>query len=160
VTFDPMLTKSKPPQPMRRKDFADRLRGNFAAIWVDRIASWGTFPLECMASGTIPICLKPDITPEYILERDENDEVSKIAEGAGVWTDNFYDLPVLVGEVLLKYLDDSIDDGLYDSMEAIASKYTQENSEKELSVVYQELVNERIGVLKNAVGSATDTPKE
>jgi hypothetical protein len=160
VTFDPMVTNSKPPKPMRRKDFADRLRGNFAAIWVDRIASWGTFPLECMASGTIPICLKPDITPEYILERDEKDEVTKIADGAGVWTDNFYDLPVLIGEVLLKFLDDSIDDSLYDSMEKIASKYTQENSEKELTGVYQELVNERIVFLKNAFESQTDTPKQ
>lgn len=160
VTFDPMLTKSKPPQPMRRKDFADRLRGNFAAVWVDRIASLGTFPLECMASGTIPICLKPDITPEYILERDEKGEATKIVEGAGVWTDNFYDLPVLIGEVILKYLDDSIDDSLYASMEAIASKYTQDNSEKELSDVYQELVNERITTLKGAVESSTDTPQE
>ena len=160
VTFDPMVTKSKPPKPMRRKDFADRLRGNFAAVWVDRIASWGTFPLECMASGTIPICLKPDITPEYILERDKDDKPIKITEGAGVWTDNFYDIPVLIGEVLLKYLDDSINDTLYASMEAIASKYTQENSEKELSNVYQELVNERITALKNAVEPSTDVSQK
>jgi len=84
VTFDPMVTKSKPPQPMRRVDFAKRLRENFAAIWIDRIASFGTFPLECMKSGTIPICLKPDIMPEYMIERDENGVAIKVVEGAGV----------------------------------------------------------------------------
>ena len=93
VTFDPMVTKSKPPQPMRRVDFAKRLQGNFAAVWIDRIASFGTFPLECMKSGTIPICLKPDIMPDYMIERDENNVPIKAVEGAGVWTDNYYDLP-------------------------------------------------------------------
>jgi hypothetical protein len=66
VTFDPMLTKSKPPQQMRRVDFAKRLKENFAAVWIDRISSFGTFPLECMKAGVIPICLRPDLLPEYM----------------------------------------------------------------------------------------------
>ena len=153
VTFDPMLTKSKPPQQMRRVDFAKRLQGNFAAVWVDRIASFGTFPLECMKSGVIPICLKPDITPEYILERTSGDtgQVIKIADGAGVWTDNFYDLPVLVGEVLVKFLDDAISPDLYTSMEKIAEKYTQENSEKQLADIYQGFINQRIALFQGAL---------
>jgi len=153
VTFDPMLTKSKPPQQMRRVDFAKRLQGNFAAVWVDRIASFGTFPLECMKSGVIPICLKPDITPEYILERTSGDtgQVIKIADGAGVWTDNFYDLPVLVGEVLVKFLDDAISPDLYTSMEKIAEKYTQENSEKQLADIYQGFINQRITLFQGAL---------
>jgi len=153
VTFDPMVTKSKPPQQMRRVDFAKRLQGNFAAVWVDRIASFGTFPLECMKSGVIPICLKPDITPEYILERTSGDtgQVIKIADGAGVWTDNFYDLPVLVGEVLVKFLDDAISPDLYTSMEKIAEKYTQENSEKQLADIYQGFINQRIALFQGAL---------
>ena len=160
VTFDPMLTKSKPPQPMRRKDFADRLRGNFAAIWVDRISSWGTFPLECMKSGVIPICLKPDITPEYILDRGEDGEVSGITENSGIWTDNFYDLPVLVGEVLIKFLDDNIGDELYDGMEELASEFTAEKAEKELVAAYTKIITDRMAVFTTAIESATDTPKE
>jgi len=151
VTFDPMLTKSKPPQQMRRIDFAKRLQTNFAAIWVDRIASFGTFPLECMKSGVIPICLKPDITPEYIIERDENGEGVKIAEGAGVWTDNYYDLPVLIGEVLVKFLDDSISPDLYASMKKISEKYSQENAEKQLSDIYLGFINSRIALFQSAV---------
>lgn len=153
VTFDPMLTKSKPPQQMRRVDFAKRLQGNFAAVWIDRISSFGTFPLECMKSGVIPICLKPDITPEYILERSGtgNTTVVKIADGAGVWTDNFYDLPVLVGEVLVKFLDDAISPELYTSMEKLSEKYTQENSEKQLVEIYQGFINERIKLFEGAL---------
>lgn len=155
VTFDPMLTKSKPPQAMRRVDFAKRLQGNFAAVWIDRIASFGTFPLECMKSGVIPICLKPDVMPEYMVERDETGKVVKVVEGAGVWTENYYDLPVLIGDVLVKFLDDGISPALYESMEKIASKYNQENSEKELSVIYQEVIDQRISLFNSALTSQT-----
>ena len=151
VTFDPMVTKSKPPQPMRRVDFAKRLRENFAAIWIDRIASFGTFPLECMKSGTIPICLKPDIMPEYMIERDENGVAIKVVEGAGVWTENYYDLPVLTGDVLVKFLDDAISPELYDIMESVASKYNQTDSETRLVEIYSDLAKKRITLLEGAL---------
>ncbi len=160
VTFDPMLTKSKPPQQMRRVDFAKRLQGNFAAVWVDRISSFGTFPLECMKSGVIPICLKPDITPEYILERQGTGDttVVKIADGAGIWTENFYDLPVLIGEVLIKFLDDAISPELYTSMETLAEKYSQENSEKRLVEIYQGFIDQRISIFQSALGLLEVSP--
>jgi hypothetical protein len=151
ITFDPMLTKSKPPQAMRRVDFAKRLQGNFAAVWVDRISSFGTFPLECMKAGVIPICLKPDIMPEYMIERDEKGVATKIVEGAGIWTENFYDLPVLIGEVLVKFLDDAIKPELYESMSNVASKYSQEASEKRLNEIYSEIVNQRIALFNSAL---------
>ena len=151
VTFDPMVTKSKPPKPMRRIDFAERLRGNFAAVWVDRIASFGTFPLECMKSGTVPICLKPDIIPEYIVERDENGNPTKLVDGAGVWSDSYYDLPVLMGEVLIKFLDDNISPELYESMQNIASKYSQEESQKQLTEIYNGYINQRIALFNSAL---------
>lgn len=154
VTFDPMVTKSKPPQPMRRVDFAKRLQGNFAAVWIDRISSFGTFPLECMKSGTIPICLKPDIMPEYMIERDENGVGIKAVDGAGVWTENYYDLPVLAGDVLIKFLDDNISPDLYDAMEKIVSKYNQKDSEAKLIEIYTELTNKRISLFEMAL-----TPK-
>lgn len=160
VTFDPMLTKSKPPQAMRRVDFAKRLQGNCAAVWIDRISSFGTFPLECMKSGVVPICLKPDIIPEYLIERDENGVGVKLVEGAGVWTDNFYDLPLLTGEVLVKFLDDNIAPELYDSMAKIASKYNQEDAEKKLVEIYQGVIDQRIGLFKNAIEPVTDTPQK
>jgi len=132
-------------------DFAKRLQGNFAALWIDRIASFGTFPLECMKSGTIPICLKPDIMPEYMIERDEEGNPVKTVDGAGVWTENYYDLPVLVGEVLVKFLDDNISPELYDSMEKVASKYNQGDAETRLVEIYTKLANKRIALLESAL---------
>jgi len=146
-----MVTQSKPPQPMRRVDFAKRLRENFAAVWIDRISSFGTFPLECMKSGTIPICLKPDIMPEYMIERDEKGEPVKAIEGAGLWTDSYYDLPTLAGEVLVKFLDDNISDGAYEKMDEVVADFNQVNSEKKLVQIYTSLLSKRTALLENAV---------
>lgn len=151
VTFDPMVTKSKPAQPMRRVDFAKRLQNNFAAIWIDRISSFGTFPLECMKSGTIPICLKPDIMPEYMIERDADGAPVQAIDGAGVWTENYYDLPVLAGDVLMKFLDDSILPELYESMDKVVAKYNQADSEARLIEIYTELVGKRISLFEKSL---------
>ena len=151
VTFDPMVTKSKPPQPLRRIDFAKRLKENFAAIWIDRIASFGTFPLECMKSGTIPVCLKPDIMPEYMIERDAEGNPLKAVDGGGIWTENYYELPLLVGEVLIKFLDDSIGTELYDTMDKVVAPYTQEAAEIKLVEIYNSVVAERVKLFENAL---------
>jgi len=160
VTFDPMLTKSKPAQAMRRKDFAERLKGNFAAVWVDRISSWGTFPLECMKSGVIPIGLIPDITPEYLIERDENGEVQKMKENIGIWTHNFYDLPTFAGEVLMKFLDDNIGNELYENMEKIATQFTPQNSEDQIKEIYTNLIEERKKFFQSAIDDSNKESKE
>jgi len=150
VTFDSMITESKPPRALTRKEFAERLRKNFAVVWVDRISSFGTLPLEAMASGTIPIALLPDMPPEYIIETNENGEDNYI-ENCGVWTKDFYALPILIGDVLTKFLDDSITDEIIMKMKDISSKYNQENSENQLKEIYESLLNERYEILKNAI---------
>lgn len=161
VTFDPMVAKSKPPKPLRRVDFAKRLKENFAAIWIDRISSFGTFPLECMKSGTIPVCLKPDIMPEYMIERDAEGNPLKAVDGGGLWTENYYDLPLLVGEVLIKFLDDSITPALYETMDKIVAPYTQEAAEIRLGEIYGGVVAERAKLFENTLAQPTEpTPVE
>jgi glycosyltransferase involved in cell wall biosynthesis len=132
-----MLTKSKPPQQMRRIDFAKRLQGNFAAVWIDRIASLGTFPLECMKVGTVPISLVPDVTPEYIIKDN------KVIENCGVWTDDFFQLPILIADTIRKFLDDEITDDIYLNMKEITEQYTPEISKKQILNIYSNLLEER-----------------
>ena len=151
ITFDPMLTKTKPPQPMRRVEFANRLRENFAAIWVDRIASFGTFPLECMKSGVLPICLKPDITPEYIIDRDEDNIAVGVNSQAGIWTSDYYEIPSIIADAILNYLQDGIPDSLYNNMKEVSEKYNQKNAEEQLVKIYGEFLNERIELFENMI---------
>ncbi len=88
--------------------------------------------------------------PEYMIERDENGKALKTADG-GVWTENYYDLPILIGEVLVKFLDDSISPEVYEAMDKIAAKYTQENAEKMLVEIYQGFINQRIQLFYSAL---------
>lgn len=147
VTFEPMQTESKPPKFLRRKDFADKLSKNFAAIWIDRLASHAQFPLECMRVGTVPIALKPDITPEYILEND------KFIQNSGVWTADLYAIPSLLADTLRKFLDDEIPQELFDTMDAISSKYTSDISKIQLNMIYSGLINERKALFEKTLQS-------
>ena len=154
VTFDSMFTDSKPPKPLRRMDYAERLGTYFAGVWIDRIASFGTFPLECMATGTIPLGIVPDIIPEYLL-----DDKGEVNENTGVWTQDIYALPIVIGDVITKFLDDTIDDKVYEGMKAVAAKYSQESSASQLNVIYQGLIDERINIFEKTIESM-ETPKE
>ena len=145
ITFEPMQTESKPPKFLRRKDFADKLGRNFAAIWLDRLASHAQFPLECMRVGTIPICLKPDITPEYIIKDD------KYIENSGIWTSDLYAIPALLSDTLRKFLDDEIPQELYTTMDSIAANYTVDKSKEKLTSIYSEIINDRLTMFENAI---------
>ncbi len=146
ITFDSMLTESKPPQPLRRKDYAERLKRNFAGVWVDRLASLGTFPIECMKAGCIPIALVPDIPPAYIL-----DEEGEPRENIGVWTNDLLALPILIGDVVTKFLDDTIGDEIIETMGEVASKYNVEDAKTTLSEIYQGYIDERVTVFKTTL---------
>jgi predicted peroxiredoxin len=146
ITFDPMMTESKPPSPLRRIDFAERLRKNFASLWIDRISSFGTFPLEAMKSGSIPVGIIPDFAPEYLLNNE-----GQFVDNAGMWTNNIYQLPLMLGDIVTKFLDDTIDENIYESMQNVASKYTQENSTKQLTDYYSAIIQERKSLLEKAI---------
>ncbi len=145
LNFEPMLTTSKPPKHLRRKDFAEKLGKNFAALWIDRISSHALFPLECMKVGTIPISYIPDVTPEYIVDN------GKAVENAGVWTDDFFQLPALIADTLRKFLDDEISEDVYNTMKGIANKYSPEIATEQLLNIYQGYFDERRNSLVKAL---------
>lgn len=138
VNFEPLVTDSKPPKHLRRKDFADRLSKNFAALWIDRISSHALFPLECMKVGTIPISLIPDVTPEYLIDSE-----GKPVENCGVWTDDFFQLPAMIADTLRKFLDDEVSDKVYEDMKKHVEKYSPEIASQQLLGIYQAYFNER-----------------
>ena len=146
VTFDSMITDSKPPSPLRRVDYAERLKKNFATVWVDRISTFGTLPLEAMKAGSIPIGLMPDITPEYLL-----DDEGEFIENSGVWTRDIYSLPILIGDLVTKFLDDTIDDKLFEVMTAIADKYSVSNATDRLEKIYADVFQTRVDLLQKVV---------
>lgn len=155
VTFDTMITESKPPKPLRRKDYAERLKENFAVLWLDRISCFGTLPLEAMRCGCIPIGLLPDITPEYLY-----DEKGEFNDKLGVWTYDIYSLPNFLGDVLTKFLDDSISDEIYDEMYKVSSEYNQENAEKDLIEIYSKILDDKKLMLESTLKTIENNKEE
>lgn len=146
VVFDSMYTDTKPPRQTTRKEFADKLGKNVAAVWVDRISTFGTFPLECMASGTIPVSVMPDFDPPYLFDED-----NKYLENSGFWTTSIYQVADLLGKVISGYLDDAIPKEVYESMKNISSKHSMEISEISILESYQHFINKRIETLENGI---------
>jgi hypothetical protein len=155
LNFEPMLTNSKPPKHLRRKDFAEKLGKNFAALWIDRISSHALFPLECMKAGTIPISYIPDVTPEYLIGAD-----GKGVQNAGVWTDDFFQIPTLIADTLRKFLDDEIPQAYYDDMKAITDKYSPEVSSQQLLDIYRSYFVDRTNSLTAALNAMQPKPVE
>lgn len=147
LTFEAMQTESKPPKFLRRKDFADKLDRNFAALWIDRLASHAQFPLECMRVGTVPVCLKPDITPDYIISGDS------YIQNSGIWTSDLFALPALLADTLRKFLDDEIPQELFDTMDSITNNYTADKSKASLTVAYEEIFGERLDLFQKTLDS-------
>lgn len=146
VTFDSMITDSKPPSPLTRIEYAERMKKNFAVVWIDRISTFGTVPLEAMKAKTIPIGLMPDIVPEYLL-----DEEGEFTEKCGAWTKDIYTIPILIGEIITKFLDDTINEDYFNVMSSIADKYDVEKSNLEIGSTYESFLNERYSIIEKAI---------
>jgi glycosyltransferase involved in cell wall biosynthesis len=144
-----MLTESNPPQQISRKDYAEKFSQNLAVVWLDRIASFGTVAVEAMASGCIPIGITPDITPDYLLTTSGDTVINN--EFAGYWSSNVYDIPLFLNQVIIESFDDRYDDDYLVNMQKIAETYKASNIVEETLETYEDFINQRIGVLENAL---------
>lgn len=125
---------------LSRPEFAEKMREGFATIWMDRLASFGTVPVEAMASGSLPIGLVPDMGPDYVSEK------------SGFWFYNIYDLPELIAEVMMHFLDNSIPDQMYKSMQEVAAPYKFKNTLPTIMKAYQEHFDDRESLIRKTIG--------
>lgn len=130
-----------------RKSFAEKLKDSFALLWVDNISTASTVPLEAMKANTVVVGMLPNITHDYIT----NDN--------GYWTDNKYDLPLMIGKALSEYLEDEIDEKMIKNMKKTVSKYSETNSEKEILKIYNDFTTDRITTYENYISEYKNLEK-
>jgi hypothetical protein len=72
---------------MSNKEFAESLGESCVSVWVDRIAGFGTFPLESMMCETPVIGTLPILRPEWITNENGiwSFDESKIVEILGTY---------------------------------------------------------------------------
>lgn len=130
-----------------RDTFAKKVKESFACVWIDNISTFGTFPLECMKAGTIPIGVVPRIDHEYI------------DDFTGIWVYDLFKLPDMIGVLITKYLEDTIPDDFITKMEEVSSKYSMENSKNTISKAYEEFLNERLKYFNKVLELEKETIK-
>ena len=133
ITFEDLRTNSK------RKDFAEKLNKSIGTIFIDRISSFGTLPLEAMKSHNFVCGLIPEMVPEYIDEKN------------GLWSYNIFDLPELLASLISSFIQDKIPQEFYDKMDETVAKYTPEISENSIKNVYEYFINKRINNFEDAL---------
>ena len=126
-----------------RVEFAKVLGESCMSIWVDRISSWGTFPLESMMCNTPVVGTLPILKPDWMT--NEN----------GIWVYDESKLVEVIGNLLKNWLEDSVPPELYTKMEETVST-NSEPKEKEMVISYfNTLVKEKIIEIENAVNKLT-----
>lgn len=129
---------------LSREGFAEKIREGFATIWIDRLASFGTVPLEAMASGSLPIAYVPEIGPEYVSEK------------SGFWFNNIYDLPELIYQVAMHFLEGSIPDSTYQDMEEVATPYRDHLTLPTILSAYTEHFEDRENLFRKTAEKLSD----
>ena len=116
---------------MDRETFAEVLRECCLSVWIDKIAGFGTFPIESAKSGVPVIALIPEIVPEYANEK------------SAIWTNDLLSIPDLIGNYVRLWLEDSVPTELIEGSKELSKLYSEKDGKKEIERTYRELVNER-----------------
>ena len=126
---------------MSRETFATELKDSFLGVWVDDLAGFGTFPIECMKTNTPVVGKIPRMVPEWMGYTDENGN-TQLNEN-GVWTSNLNALPDIVATMVGLYLEGGIPQNLTNGMEETATKYTTEELRNNVETTYTNILNQR-----------------
>lgn len=125
-----------------KKNFAKTLSESCVSVWVDDIASFGTFPIESMKSGVPVIGKIPNMVPEWLEEVDQQNNA--IIKDNGIWTNDILKMPDLVATFIRLWLEDNIPSELYQKMnESVDGKYSIEEEKKTVEIVYNNLIQKR-----------------
>lgn len=131
---------------LNREKFAEKLSESVACLWIDRIASFGTLPLEAMKAGVVPVGLVPEVVPNYLVEN------------AGVWVNDVYKLPDFLATVVKMSLEDNIPQVIFDTMKQVSDKHSVEISNESILNVYNDIISKRDAEYKSFI--ELETKKE
>jgi len=100
---------------IKLSDFSKFLKDSYLAVWVDSESGFGTFPIECMVTGTPVIGKVPNLKPSWLTEEN------------GVWTYQFNEIVDIIANFTQNWLEDNISEELYINMENTANKFTDKS---------------------------------
>ncbi len=117
---------------MSKEEFAKVLGESCLSVWVDRISSFGTYPLESMRCGTPVIGVLPTMKPEWLTKEN------------GIWSQDETTIVGTISNFMKNWLEDSLPKELYESMETTPKPYTMEKEIKSVLAYFEGLVTEKV----------------
>lgn len=134
---------------LSRKKFAEALKESALAVWVDDSSGFGTFPVEAMECGTPVIGKMPNMIPEWMESTDKDG--GALIKDNGIWTNTTLNIPELIATYMKLWLEDTVPNDLFESMDSSTGKYSEAKQRIELEKVYATLVNNRISEFNSMI---------
>jgi hypothetical protein len=120
------------------KEFSNGLKGSFLSVWVDEVSAYGTYPLESMKSNVPVLGLVPNLLPSWMNEEN------------GFWVNNKTQIVDFIADILQNWLEDSLDDKLFESMsETVKSLPTKEEFYNNSVKLFDEYITTRLSSFEN-----------
>ena len=126
-------------------EFANAMKDCFLSVWIDETSSFGTFPLESMASGVPVIGKVPNIQPEWM--NDDN----------GVWITNKTLICDFIADYIQNWLEDNIKTELYENMKKTVENYTNKQEfDSTVTSLFQEYLNIRANSFEEQISKTEE----
>ena len=116
---------------LSREKFAEDLSNSCIAVWVDDESGFGTFPLEAMKCGIPVIGKVPNLSPEWIDEKN------------GIWTYEYNKIIDVLGSFVNKWLEDEVPTELYEEMDKTVEPYTKENFINSVNTLFNNIMTRK-----------------
>lgn len=129
---------------LSRKEFASVLGESCLSVWIDKISSFGTFPLESMKCGSPVIGVLPVMKPSWITKEN------------GLWTFDESKIVETIGNFMKNWLEDTVPPMLYEHMEktVTSTNLSEETEKNNLLRYFDVLISNKITEIEMAVGQA------
>ena len=134
---------------LSREQFANELGKAALLVWIDDTGGFGTAPLEAIECETPVIGKIPNLIPEWMESKDENNNLT--IKNNGVWTNTTLNIPELIATYMKFWFEDSIPNDLIEGIKDSQGLYTSEKQREILKDVYFGLIENRITEMTNIV---------
>lgn len=128
---------------MSNREFAESLGESCVSVWVDRISSFGTFPLESMMCKTPVIGTLPILKPDWIT--NEN----------GIWSFDESKIVEILGTYMKNWLEDNVPAALHEKMEGTVKTLSEKNQEESIITFFSDIVQQRTKEMEDAINKLT-----
>jgi hypothetical protein len=136
-----------------RENYAKQLQDLAFCVWIDEPSSFGTFPLEAMATEKVVLGIIPELVPEWMINED------KKLKNNGVWIKNKLLLPSQTAKMIEIYLQGNFPETIINEGKETANKFSKDRFLMQAEHVTNQIITkkiERLNLYKNKLNETEE----